>query len=132
MPDFIKDFNSWNGKKKYIQENSRNIDYYYPGEIWWCSFGLNIGNEVDGKGVNFQRPILIIKSMGAKTCIVVPLTSSPHNHRYRIDIGMVNGKPAKAILSQIRILDTKRFSDKIGMLGSNYFKIIRKAISEMF
>jgi mRNA-degrading endonuclease toxin of MazEF toxin-antitoxin module len=132
MFNFLKDFNSWNIKKKSIQETGKNIDYYHPGEIWWCSLGVNVGDEADGKGENFRRPVLIIKSLSRKTCMIIPLTSSPGDHKYRIDIGIVNRKPAKAILSQMRIIDTKRFSVKIGLLNDNYFQIIRKAISEMF
>ena len=57
-----KDFDKWNTEKKLIDQRIINKDkFFYPREVWWCSAGLNIGVESNGKNKNFERPMLIIK-----------------------------------------------------------------------
>lgn len=34
-------------------------------ELWWCSLGANLGEEIFGKGEKFTRPILIFKKFTA-------------------------------------------------------------------
>ena len=126
-----KDFDGWNDHKKHIHFNSEN-KFYHPRDIWWCTLGLNVAFEQDGKDVDFQRPILIIKALGDKTCIVLPLTTSPKNHKYRIDLGEVDGKLAKAVLSQVKVIDTKRLINKVAVLSEDKFEVIRKAVRDLF
>ena len=54
-----KDFDKWNERKKALNDRERIL--FNPREIWWCSFGVNIGSEQDGSGDNFERPVIIIK-----------------------------------------------------------------------
>jgi mRNA interferase MazF len=84
----MKDFDLWNNNKKKIEDLGEN-KFYHQRDIWWCSLGLNIGFEQDGKDKGFQRPVLIVKALGDKTCIVLPLTTSNKNHKYRVEIGEV-------------------------------------------
>ena len=41
--------------------NRQRKPLFKEGEIWWCSIGLNVGDEEYGKGPFFQRPVLIFK-----------------------------------------------------------------------
>jgi mRNA interferase MazF len=123
----IKDFASWNNRKIDINDNGTN-KYYHPRDIWWCSLGLNIGFEQDGKDQEFQRPVLILKGISDKTCLIIPLTTSLHVHKYRYPLGEVTGKKSTAILSQMRVIDTKRLINKIGVLDKEKFTNIKKAI----
>ena len=83
----MKDFDSWNTQKKKIDEKQT-----YPTvnqrEVWWCSVGLNVGNEENGKGEFFRRPILIIRKFDKYTCLGVPLTTKIKDKWYysRIDM----------------------------------------------
>jgi hypothetical protein len=43
-----KEFDNWNNQKKDIHEKE-NIPYFHDREIWYASFGVNIGVEQDGK-----------------------------------------------------------------------------------
>lgn len=126
----MKEFDIWNSKKKEINEKGEN-KYYHPRDIWWCKLGLNIGFEQDGKDEEFQRPVLILRGFGKNTCVVVPLTTSDQIHKYRILIGLVDGKEAKAIISQIRVVDTKRFVEKIDVLDKAIFSTIIKSIKDL-
>lgn len=125
-----KDFNTWNEYKKEIH-NSGSSKLYHMREIWWCSFGVNVGFEQDGGGKESQRPVLILKGLSRDTCLVAPLTRSTHVHKYRIPVGIVDGENASVIVSQIRVVDTKRLVEKIIFLDTDTFEIIRKAARDM-
>lgn len=126
----MKDFDSWNSLKKKI-DTTEETRFYHPRDVWWCSIGIKIGYEQDGKDIKYQRPILVLKKFG-NIALIVPLTSSPRKHKYRIDIGVIDGKPAKAIISQIKVVDTKRFTEKISVLGKEAFAQVTKNIRSMF
>jgi len=58
--DYIKDFDNWNNIKKKLDKSDQNQSFYEK-EIWWCSVGINVGSEHDGKGNRFMRPVYILK-----------------------------------------------------------------------
>ena len=118
-----KDFDTWNINKKRIHNEGQN-KFYHTREVWWCSLGMNVGFEEDGTGTEYERPVLILKGFSKNTCLVIPLTTSLKKHPLRIPLGMVDGKYASAILSQMRIIDTKRLIDKIGFIEKQIFEEI--------
>jgi mRNA-degrading endonuclease toxin of MazEF toxin-antitoxin module len=120
-----KDFDIWNGNKKIIHLKNEN-KLYHERQVWWCSLGLNIGSEQDGAGVDFNRPVLILKGLSRETCLVIPLTTSSKKHHTRVQLGVVDGKFASALLSQVRVVDTKRFVYKIGFIDQAIFNNVRK------
>lgn len=125
-----KDFDRWNEIKKELHENEiRKL--YHAREIWWCSLGENIGFEQDGDGTEYQRPVLILKGLSKNTCLIIPLTASPHKHPMRIPLGLVEKKEASAIISQMRVVDTKRFINKICFVDKKIFETIRKIVKDM-
>jgi len=126
-----KDFDGWNKEKKRIHTEEINRQYH-AREIWWCSLGVNIGFEQDGTGEGHERPILILKGLSPNTCLAVSLTTSQKRHKMRIPIGTVEGKRAFVILSQMRVIDTKRLTNKLGFLSHSRFKTIRKAVRMWF
>ena len=119
-----KDFDSWNEIKKRTEMDQPRL--YTVREIWWCQLGANIGTEQDGKGERFLRPVVIIRGFGPDACLVVPLTTSKREHSLRISVGLVNEEEAKANLSQIRVVDTRRLVEKVGFLDKELFAHIRK------
>ena len=125
-----KDFDKWNKKKKEIHENEFG-KLYHAREVWWCSLGTNIGFEQDGNETEHQRPVLVLKGLSKNTCLVIPLTTSSHEHPMRIPAGKIEGKEALAIISQMRVIDTKRFVNKVGFINKNIFETIRKAAKDM-
>ncbi|MBI4087162.1 type II toxin-antitoxin system PemK/MazF family toxin [Candidatus Kaiserbacteria bacterium] len=125
-----KDFDTWNTLKK--QTHGEESRLYTVREIWWCRLGVNVGSEQDGSGKSFLRPVVIIRSFGAETCAVIPLTTSPHPHRLRISVGIVQDKEAKALLSQLRVIDTRRLVEKVGFLDKEIFAELRKAVRNLF
>lgn len=126
----MKNFDSWNKLKKDLHERAGN-KFYHPRDIWWCSLGVNVGYEQDGKDKDFQRPVLILAGLSKETCVVLPITTSKHVHKFRINIGMCTGKDSSVILSQIKVIDTKRLVNKIAVLDETMFELIRKSTKEL-
>ena len=104
---------------------------YTVREIWWCRFGVNVGTEQDGSGDWYVRPGVIIRGFGPDACLVVPLTTSLREHKLRILVGLVNGRVARANLSQIRVIDTRRLEQKIGFLEKEIFDELKKAVKNL-
>jgi mRNA-degrading endonuclease toxin of MazEF toxin-antitoxin module len=85
-------------------------------EVWWCTLGINVGSEENSSCEEYRRPALILKGLSIETCLIVPLTTSAKDHPLRVAVGQIGGKQARAILSQMRVIDTKRLVRKIEYL----------------
>lgn len=120
-----KNFDAWNEIKKKTDAEQPRL--YTVREVWWCRLGVNVGTEQNGRGDKFLRPVVILRGFGPDACLVVPLTTSTRAHQLRVAVGMIDGRSARANLSQIRVVDTRRLVEKIGFLERDIFANIRKA-----
>ena len=124
-----KDFNEWNEvKKKLALASGRK--YFKVREVWWCHLGVNLGDEEDGKGPHFFRPVLIIKKFNYNLFVAIPLSTSLKDKTYYHCFEFKN-KRQSAILSQIRLLDTKRLAERMGSITDPEFDTIKKKIKEL-
>ena len=96
--------------------------------ICWCSLGINIGFEQDGKGEKSIRPVLIIKGFSQDVLLCIPLTTKLKEGKYYADIVLGDGIKRKVILSQLRLIDTKRLQEKICRVDSFQFQVIKQKI----
>jgi mRNA interferase MazF len=121
-----KEYDNWNKLKKDLSTKKSNV-FFHEREIWFCSLGKNIGYEEDGKNDLFERPVLIIRKFNNDIFLAIPLTSSKkegnYYHQYKL-----SGRTYASILSQIRLLDRRRLSRKIGMIKESDFNVIIKKI----
>ena len=126
----LKDFDRWNEQKKRVdaQESGR---LYRAREVWWCKLGINVGFEKDGTGVAHSRPVLVLKAFSAFVCLIVPLSTSTKKNRYYVSVGVIDGKEARAIISQVRLVDTRRLENKICVLDKKIFEAIKKAVKDL-
>jgi Growth inhibitor len=125
----MKDFDHWNKLKKGV--NSGEGKLYKERDIWWCSLGVNVGFEQDGTGKAFERPVVVLRGFSRAVCLVVPLTTSTKENKYHLALGDVDGKPAAAIVSQVRLIDTRRFIDKVGMLDKEKFQELKNVVKDL-
>ena len=125
-----KGFDIWNKEKKRIHETEENR-FYKPREIWWCSIGLNIGFEQDGTSLKYQRPVLVLRGFSRQVCWVIPLTTARKNNPYHIKIGEIDGQKCFAIISQLKLVDTKRFTNRMTIVDKIIFEKIRKAVRDL-
>jgi len=114
--------------KKEINNKETNI-FCNSREIWWCSIGLNIGSEEDGKNELFERPVLIIKVFNRDILRVVPLTSKYKNDKNHIQI-KYNDRVGSIIISQIKTISSKRLSRKLCRLDKKQFEDVVLGIKD--
>ncbi len=124
-----KDFDEWNRRKKTIN-NVTGLTYIGEREIWWCSIGLNIGSEQDGRNEDFERPVLVLKRFNNSMVLGVPLTSKTKNNPYYYCFS-VRSVSFVAILSQLRLLSTNRFTRRMVKIEQSLFEEIRRRIKEV-
>jgi mRNA-degrading endonuclease toxin of MazEF toxin-antitoxin module len=121
-----KEHDKWMPLKKKI-DSFKKGSQFNEREIWWCSIGVNVGHEQDGKGVDFCRPVLITKKFSGSVCWVVSLTSSLKEKPYQLHV-MFKGRRNQVILSQLKLIDEKRLISKIGNLSKFQFNEIKKML----
>jgi mRNA interferase MazF len=120
--EYIKDFDKWNEKKKIIdQKEISDQTFFNEREVWWGSLGLNVGYEQDGKNDDFERPLLIVKKFNRSIVWVVPLTTIAKNNKFHYKL---RKSGSFVILSQIRLMSTKRFLRLVETINENEFKEI--------
>lgn len=125
-----KDFDSWNNKKKEINNILKPSDFYFhEREKWWCSIGVNVGYEQDGKNDNFERPVLVLRKFNKETVLIVPLTSVTKKNKYHYKL---NTGDSFVILSQIRLISSKRLLRRIEKIGEKEFNEIIDKIKNLF
>ena len=123
-----KDFSLWMPVKQYIHDNITR-PFYSEREIWWCSVGLNVGFEADGKGPSCARPVLIVKDFNHAIFWCLPVTTRIKKGRYYMDIDLADGISRQVMLSQLRMFDAKRLQEKIGTVEEIAFRKIKTAIA---
>ena len=116
--------------KQYVHDKS-DRPFYHKREVWWCSVGLNVGFEADGKGSSYARPILIIKDFNHTTFWCIPVTTHIKQGVYHADIDLSDGIPRQVVLSQLRIFDAKRLRKKMGVVDEKTFLEIKTAIADL-
>lgn len=122
-----KDFQEWH-QVKYAIHNAKERRFYHEREVWWCSIGANIGFEQDGKGADFVRPVLILKGFSKEVFLCVPLTTKLKTGKYYHDISLGDDILRKVILSQIRLVDSKRLQEKVVTISETEFLEIKQAV----
>jgi mRNA interferase MazF len=118
------DFDEWNKQKKHIQTRNTHI-FCKEREVWWCSVGMNIGSEENGKGALFARPALVVQKLNNQTSFVVPLTSKNKVSPYHFSIEHKNNS---ILLSQPRLISNKRLHRCITRITTYEFALIKSSL----
>jgi mRNA interferase MazF len=119
----------WFKIKMEIEQSRQNI-YVNEREICFIHMGKNIGFEQNGKHIRFERPVVVIKKFGNQTFIGVPLTKQIKSGKFYFKF-KISESISIAILSQIRLFDTKRVARKIGYIDSTQFILLKKALKKL-
>jgi mRNA interferase MazF len=126
----IKDFQGWHKHKQEIHKSS-HLPTFNEREIWWCSTGINVGVEQDGKNMLYERPVLIVRKFNRRLFWGVPITTRlkefPFHHpiHYQGENDTAR-KERRAVLSQMRAYDSVRLTRPMAKLGHQQFdEIIR-------
>jgi len=123
-----KYFDAWNKLKKQLHAQGGKA-FAYPREIWWCSLGVNIGVEIDGKNESFERPVIILKVYNTEAMLVLPITTKEKNDKFHHKI-TTNNKTVWVKLTQARVISSKRLLRKVDILGEEEFNKLLKVWKE--
>ena len=110
-----KDFDGWNRMKQHIQDHNRHL-FVAEREIRWCFVGLNVGSEMDGSGVRYARSVLILKKNTPNTCLSISVTTKQWQRDDFLEIDLGDGISRKVVISQIKLIDTKRLREVITVI----------------
>jgi mRNA interferase MazF len=124
-----KDFEGWNSLKIRLH-NEHQSPTFQEREVWWCSVGINVGHEIDGKNRYFNRPVLVVRKFNRHVFLGVPLTTQIKQNRYYHRIHF-KGREQCVMLSQLRLWEGRRLTHSMGQLPADQFGDIRKALKEM-
>ncbi|MBN2824654.1 MAG: type II toxin-antitoxin system PemK/MazF family toxin [Campylobacterales bacterium] len=115
----MKKYNEWNEIKKQIDNN--HFINTKIGEIYNAMLGENVGFEQSGRGEKFLRPVVVFKRFGKATILAIPLSTTLKRGKYYFEFKFVADKVSVAILSQIKLIDTRRLYKKLGRMQSEQF-----------
>jgi mRNA interferase MazF len=122
-----KEYEGWHIRKIWIARD-RPLPYFSEREVWWCSVGINIGDEEDGKGPRYQRPVLIYRKFNARFFFGIPLTTSTKINKYAIPLGTVCSRKSQALVSQSRPFSAKRLITKMATIDRESVLSVRVAL----
>ncbi len=128
--DIIQTFKKWFYLKIGLY-HKKNILFFKERELWWCSLGVNIGEEIFGKGEKFTRPVLIFKKFTSNSFLGLPLTSQDKKGSWYVEIRQ-KGRKSRVMLNQARSLDKKRLTKRIGTLDDTDFQKVQKQFLELY
>ena len=126
---YQKNFDEWNLHKKKIQE-TKFSEFVHEREVWWAAIGVNLGFEQDGKHQLFERPVLVLKKFNRDMALIIPLSTKLKNKPYCISFKHKD-EEYSALISQIRLISTKRLLRKIYIMDERIFEVIRKEVKDM-
>jgi mRNA interferase MazF len=130
-------YNQWNIEKQRINKKDDRFFFINPREIWFTKMGQNIGYEENGKK-EFSRPVLVLKKVGNLFFTVALTTKGKTDSRfYHLFEEVIfhgehnNNNESWAILSQVKVMDKRRFEGKIGIVGNKEFSLIKQKITAL-
>lgn len=124
-----KNFQEWLEIKQKLNDH-HGIPTYKEREIWWCSIGVNIGHEEDGKGLFYRRPVLVTRKFNQHIFWGIPLTTQIKEKHYYHRI-IFKEQEQCAMISQLRLWESKRLNRKMGKLDKEQFDALRQKLKEM-
>ncbi len=129
-------FDEWNKEKKLLITKEQESFYVNEREIWYIKLGVNIWNESNGKK-DFRRPVLVIKKVWSMF-FVVPLTTKGKESKFYHTIDAATYISAHHIpevsrvqLSQVRVVDKKRFIHLLWEVSIDDFQVIKKKLHDL-
>ena len=129
MNNDIKMFELWMPLKEKIHYARRKWQFR-EREVWWMAIGENVGTEINGKGDNFLRPILIVRKYGSDGFFGVPLSSQMHKGIWYANL-LLRGEEQCVLLSQASSFCSYRLYGFIGRIAKKDFKYIVDSLSKL-
>jgi len=134
----MKNFDIWNHEKQILDDKKVRNFYINSREIWFTKMGENIGFEENGKK-DFLRPVLVIKKIENLFLTVALSSKGKENNIFYHEIKKVefneNNQKYKddsfIILSQVKVMDKRRFTEKMGKVKKEEFEHIKEKLKKL-
>lgn len=120
----------WSELKQNLDATANQPPYFNEGEAWWCSVGINIGSEINGKDNLYIRPVIILKKLSKDSFVGIPMTSKIKAGSWYISINF-SGKISTANLAQIKTFNYRRLQDKYGQLDINTYLSLKARLKSL-
>jgi mRNA interferase MazF len=128
---YVKFFDAWNKMKKEINDEVKLVEdfenedsLFRGGEIRWAAIGVNVGSEIDGKGDDFFRPVLILEKVAPDLYFVIPMST-----KIKTSLGYrslaLSDKTVSICLHQAKTISSKRIYSRIEKIPSDKLKIVK-------
>jgi len=114
----------WNKIKKDTELDNIKV-YFKERDIFWTRLGENIGFEQNGKGDEFQRPVIILKKYTNDMFLGIPLSTTPRDGSFFFQFSFIKDEISTALLVQHKLYSKKRLIKKIGMIDKNNFQNLK-------
>lgn len=128
MNTIIKRFLEWLTVKEKLHAQEHRPPLFKEGEIWWCYVGENVGIEVNGKGAQFTRPVLVFRKYDRFSFFAIPLTTKNKVGTWYCSFTH-SGKLQTAQLAQGRVVSYKRLKELIGKIDSADYEKVKEAFT---
>jgi len=97
------------------------------GEVWWVALDPTLGSEISK-----TRPCVVLSrdavNAHRRTVVVIPLSSSPSaSPPIRIAVNC-SGRPAVAVVDQIRAIAKERLKSRMAVLAGHEIDAIAEAL----
>ncbi len=123
-------YNNWNEVKKETEQNKKRV-YFKERDIFWTRIGENIGFEQNGKGKEFQRPILVVRRYTNDMFLGIPLSTTLREGSFYFQFNFLDSKKSTALLVQHKLYSSKRLMKKIGMISQNDFDELKIKLNDL-
>ncbi|MBI2097462.1 MAG: type II toxin-antitoxin system PemK/MazF family toxin [Candidatus Vogelbacteria bacterium] len=127
----LKRFLEWFGLKEKLHNTDNTPPLVKERDLWWVSFGENVGSEINGKNKLFSRPGLVIKKLSRGFFLVAPTTSQKKEGTWYVPIKQ-EGRDMYVCLHQIRTIDYRRLSSRLGVVDEADFQRVKEAFLALY
>jgi mRNA interferase MazF len=127
----MKDFPGWMRLKETLHRREHRPPFVSERDIWWASFGENVGSEMNGKSDRFSRPALVLKKLAHGFYLVAPTTTQTHAGSWYVSVSL-GGKEECICLNQIRVIDYRRLYSKLGQIDTDNFELVRASFQRLY
>ena len=101
------------------------------GDLWWASVCENVGSEINGKSRLFSRPVIIFKKLAHGFFLVIPTTTKIKDGSWYVRLRHQE-REMVACLHQMRTIDYRRLSTKLGTLDDEDFSRISEGFRSLY
>lgn len=124
----MKDYRKWHELKTQIENSEHQAQKIFrEAEVWWCSLGLNIGFEEDGKNNTYERPVLIFRKFNKELFWGLPMTSVTREGKFYFSFVFRNSH-STVILSQLKAYSSKRLLRNMGKINNQVLAEVESKI----